>query len=79
MTKGNDKGFQLQFDNVGERTLLTPTLCNFSKINMFLVAGEMAQWLRALAVPSRDSGSVLSTHIMAQNHSVALKFYFQRI
>lgn len=46
---------------------------------MFLVAGEVAQWLRTLAVPLEDPGSVFSTHIiMLQNHSVTQKFHFQR-
>jgi hypothetical protein len=31
-------------------------------------AGEVAQWLRALAALPEDLGSILSTHIEAHNH-----------
>lgn len=31
-------------------------------------AGELAQWLRALAALSEDLGSILSTHMQAYNH-----------
>jgi hypothetical protein len=36
-------------------------------------AGEMmAHWLRALAVLPEDPGSIPSTHMAAQNHSITL-------
>ena len=31
-------------------------------------AGEMAQWLRPLGAPAKDSGFGPSTHIIAHNH-----------
>ena len=31
-------------------------------------AGEMPQWLRALAAPSKDLGSIPSTHMEAHNY-----------
>jgi hypothetical protein len=31
-------------------------------------AGEMAQWLRALAALAENSSSILNTHMVAHNH-----------
>lgn len=34
----------------------------------FLVTGDLAQWLCMLAALAEDTGPVLSTNMMAQNH-----------